>query len=238
MAILHKPEYFWPALWIGAAVALSAILALEYFFGGVEVGMGPRAPAKIVEAKLLPPFTLPAEAPAGSETVARPLFVPTRRPSPPVASAATPAIRRGQFVLTGVSIAPEMAFAFLRESATGKTHSVKMGATVNGMTVDRVEPRRVVLRLGEEIEDLTLNTLAPARVASTPAPTGAVPPAPGSSVAASAPQLTPTPPGSVPAAPPGLSDAATSAVQPGAAPAAPGTPAPPSGRRRLWINAQ
>lgn len=237
MAILRKPEHFWPALWIGVVVVLLAVLAAEHFLGDVTVGTGPRAPARIVEAKLLPPFALPANAAAVPETVAKPLFVPTRRPSPPVAASNTPSIRRGQFVLTGVTIAPDASIAFLRETASGKTHSVKKGGTVNGMAVDNVEPRRVVLRVGEEIEDLSLLTQAPGRVVAPAAPTGAVPPAPGSvAVPASLPM--PGQPGGLPVAPGSPPGAATPGVQPGLSPPAAATPAQASGRRRPWINAQ
>lgn len=251
MAILRKPEHFWPALWLALLAVLCAVLAAEHFLGGVEVGGGVRAPARVVEAKLLPPFALAGEAEAAPETVARPLFVPTRRPSPPLAAATASAIKRGQFLLTGVTVTPDAAFAFLREHATGKTHSVRKGSTVNGLTVDKVEPRRVVLRQGEEIEDLTLHTRAPARIAAAPAPSAAVPPAPGAAAV-------PAPAGSVanpvfpgtmavpasagapgsPPARPGAAPAASAAAQPGTTPAAPGTPPPATGRRRPWITAQ
>lgn len=238
MAILRKPEHFWPALWLALLVVLGAVLAVEHFFGGVEVGSGARSPARVVEAKLLPPFVLAADGDAAPETVARPLFVPTRRPSPPLASAAATTMKRGQFLLTGVTVTPDTAFAFLREHATGKTHSVRKGSTVNGLTIDKVEPRRVVLRQGEEIEDLTLYTQAPARIAAAPAPSAAVPPAPGAAAipAPAGAVANPVFPGTMAA--PGTAPAASAAAQPGATPAAPGAPPPATGRRRPWITAQ
>jgi len=240
MAILRKPEHFWPTLWIGVLVALAAIIALEHFFGGVTAGTGPRAPAKIVEARLLPPFALPPEPATPSETVAKPLFVPTRRPSPPVATAATPTMRKGQFVLTGVTIVPEVAFAFLRETASGKTLSVKKGNMVNGITVDVVEPRRVVLRMGEETEELALNIQVPARVAAAPAPGQGVPPAPGSASVAPTPGFAGQAAGT-PSAQPGAPAAAMPGAPAGApatASATPSTQAPVSQRRRPWITPQ
>ena len=216
---------------------LSIIVAIEYFFGGVTTGEGPRAPARIVEAKLLPPFTLSAEAAAGAETVARPLFVPTRRPSPPAASAAAQTMRRGQFVLTGISIAQDAAFAFLRESSSGKTHSVRKGASVNGLTVDKVEPRRVVLRMGEELEELSLQIQAPARVAAAPAPAPTdrnAQPATGTTTATTSSRF-PRPPGANPAPPPGLPSAAPHSTAPGAPAATPAAPAVTSERRRPWM---
>lgn len=240
MAILRKPEHFWPALWIGVLVALAAIVALEHFFGGVTAGTGPRAPARIVEAKLLPPFALPPESATPAETVAKPLFVPTRRPSPPLATAATPTMRKGQFVLTGVTIVPDVAFAFLRETASGKTLSVRKGNMVNGITVDIVEPRRVVLRMGEETEELALNIQVPARVAAAPAPSQGVPPAPGSAPAAPRPGFSGQAPGTPPAQPgaPAGATPAAPAGAPAATPATPSTQAPVSQRRRPWITPQ
>lgn len=240
MAILRKPEHFWPTLWIAVLVALAAIVALEHFFGGVTAGTGPRAPAKVVEARLLPPFALPPEPATPAETVAKPLFVPTRRPSPPVATAGTPVMRKGQFVLTGVTIVPDASFAFLRETASGKTLSVRKGNMVNGITVDVVEPRRVVLRMGEETEELALNIQVPARVATAPAPSQGVPPAPGSASAAATPGFAGQAPGAPPAQP-GAPAAVMPAAPPGAPGATPATPssqAPVSQRRRPWINPQ
>lgn len=243
MAILRNPEHFWPALWLCVAAVLGAVISLEHFLGSVEIGTGPRAPAKVVEAKLLPSFTLPPEAQSTSETVARPLFVPTRRLSPPVAAATLATMRKGQFVLTGVTVLPEESFVFLKEVATGKTQSVKKGAMVNGITVHTVEPRRVVLRQGEETEELPLNIQVPARVVAAPAPTGAVPPPPG---AAPVPATVPAQPSAAVA--PGLAPTAQGrdpvAATPPSRSAPPATPAAPegapqtSGRRRPWINAQ
>jgi hypothetical protein len=259
MPVLRKREYFWPFAWGGTAVVLAVVLTAEYKFGQVDVGTGQRAPAKIADAKLLPPFALAPEAQVAPETLARPLFVPARRPSPAAATAGVPVMRKGQFVLTGVTVTPEASFAFLKEVASGKTQSVKKGSQVNGIMIDVVEPRRVVLRQGDETEDLALVIQVPARVASAapnPAPgaPGAVPPAPGSAPA----PVPVAPPGAGSFAPP-MPPPAAGAVPPvlGAVPATPGNPAlagaapkesstagempaaaQPTTRRRPWMNAQ
>lgn len=240
MASLRKPEYFWPIVWGGLLVVLAAAIVVEHYFGQVTVGEGPRPPARIVEAKLLPPFSLPSEGQAAPETVARPLFVPTRRPSPPASVAAASSMKRGQFVLTGVTLTPDAAFVFLKEVATGKTQSIRKGLQVNGLTVETVEPRRVVLRQADETEELALNIQVPPRVAAAPAPSTAVPGAPGAPGVAGVP---PGPPTRMPVNP------ATGPVPPGSgapapapaaqgAPATPQVPAPATGRRRPWINPQ
>ena len=267
MDALRKPEFFWPAVWGVAAAALVIVLVLEHDFGTVEIDNGARAPAKIADAKLLPPYALAPEAEAAPETVARPLFVPTRRPSPPAAVAAAATMKKGQFVLTGVMVTPEMSFAYLKEVANGKTQSVKRGTAVNGITVDLVEGRRVVLKQGDEVEELALAIQVPSRIANVP---GQPPPQPGLPPASSGPM---PPPGGVPmvpgtfqpavpnvsatqnasgvppaptmpgvpvaAAPAGVNPPATG-PQPTTAPAAQSLPQPnqPSGRRRPWINAQ
>ncbi len=249
MGLLRKPGYLWPALWGAVVVAMGAVLYAEYEFGKVQAGTGPRAPAKVAEARVLPAFALPPEAQAAPETVARPLFVPTRRPSPPAAVAAVPVMRKSQFVLTGVTVTPELSFAFLKEVATGKTQSVKKGGQVNGITVEAVEARRVVLKQGEETEELPLNIQVPARVAAAPAATGAVPPAPGATAVpgaapGAAPRAVPgidgtaVPPRPVPGAPPAAPGSLPGAAAAPAPAPAPGMQAPATGRRRPWINAQ
>lgn len=239
MKFLSRPERFWPAFWASIVVVLGAVIALEHFFGAVDVGEGARVPAKVVEAKLLPPFTLPSEAEVAPETTARPLFVPTRRPSPPLATASASTMKRGQYVLTGVTVTPDAAFAFLKEVAGGKTQSVRKGAQVGGITVETVEPRRVVLRQGDEIEELSLNVQVPPRMTAARAPSTALPPVPGAP---------PTPPGAATPAPPTRAGPAriplpgfpggTPPATPPATSGAPATTAPVSGRRRPWINAQ
>ena len=258
MASLRRPEFFWPLLWGALAFVLVVLLAAEYEFGKVDAGTGPRTPAKVVEARLIPPFALAPEAQVAPETAARPIFVPARRLSPPAATASAPVMRKGQFVLTGITVTPEASYVFLRESSTGKTKSVRRGEMVNGITIDVVEPRRAVLRQGEETEDLVLNIQVPARMTAAvpasgqaPAPgvpgavhlqpgmpvPGAVPHAPGAVMPAlgevpPVPRAVPPAPGAVPAA------AVPAAPKDQAAGTQPPAPTPPSGRRRPWINAQ
>jgi len=239
MTFLSTPERLWPVFWATVVAVLGAVVASEYFFGSVDAGKGTRLPAKVADAKLLPPFSLPPEAQAAPETTARPLFVPTRRSSPPVAAAAQSTMKRGQFVLTGVTVTPDAAFAFLRE-AGGKTQSVRKGAQVGGITVDIIEPRRVVLRQGEETEELALNVQVPSRVVAAPPPSGATPPAPGAVPApggaippAARPQIPGMPPSTLPGA-----GAPAAAAAPQAVPGTPAASAPVTGRRRPWINAQ
>jgi hypothetical protein len=70
--------------------------------------------------------------------------------------AAKPRLQKGQLVLTGTAVVDQKSIAFLREAAGGKSRSVRVGETVNGLTVADVKPDRVRLTLGDESEDLVL----------------------------------------------------------------------------------
>ena len=71
------------------------------------------------------------------------MFVPTRRPAPPAVPAAQesakPRMQKGQFVLTGTAVVEQKSVAFLRESAGGKSRSVRVGETINGLARRRSE---------------------------------------------------------------------------------------------------
>ena len=155
MAMLRKSEHFWPLLWGGAALVLVLVLVLEHQFGGSSAGQGPRAPPKVAEAKLLPAFHLPPELQSGAETLARPLFVPGRRPSPP-ALAGPGTMKRGQFVLQGTTLVGSLQIALLKEISSGAIHRVEKGGQILGMTLAEITPEQVVLRSGDDSETLPL----------------------------------------------------------------------------------
>ena len=182
---------FWQRYGLTATLGLAAI----GFLGAVghETGWGqavrlplpaannvPRT-ADMVAA--LPGFALPSLENAFKETADRPLFTPTRRPTAGNLAANAPVMKKGQFKLSGTSVSNDLTVAFLFETATGKTVRITKGKEINGMTLDVVEAGRVVLKLGEETEELTLRTAAsppaPVKVAA-PAPPVAVPAAPAS----------------------------------------------------------
>jgi len=226
---------FWVALWGGAAVALALVIGVEHYLGGEEPLATPRVPAKVADARMLPPFTLAAADQVAPETATRPLFIPTRRPAPPAATVQQ-TMRKGQFALTGVTVSSEASFAFLRELSTGKTKSVRKGAEVNGLRVDTVEPRRVVLRQGEETEDLFLAIQSPPKSATPPPGTPGAPGPAGVPPNLFAPGGVPLPgaPGGPPmpgAAPqPGVASPANPAATP-----TPGVEGPSTGRRRPYM---
>ena len=178
----------------GVKAVLSTLLIGVAAVIGYEVDWGLRdnapvaVPTKVAiqnsEQALLPAFVLPPIDPTYKETVERPLFIPTRRPAPEGTALAAGSMKKGQYKLTGTSINSTMTVAYLVETASGKALRALRGAEVgpgSGIKVDKVEATRVILRQGDETEELTLRTAA-----SLPRPTTAVvaaPPAPGQSVA-------------------------------------------------------
>lgn len=106
------------------------------------------------------PYRLPAQG-KYHEIDARPLFVATRRPEPPVpeepAAEPPPAGPEKKFLLLGVAISPVGTTALLRpEGPNAKTVRVKPGETLEGWALDKVFPDRVVIRQGQTTRELNL----------------------------------------------------------------------------------
>jgi hypothetical protein len=182
----------------GIMAAMLAVVGVETEWGTkwrAEPPRADRAANKNGDDTVLPAFVLPPVDVAFKETVERPLFVPTRRPAPAGASGLD-AMKKGQYKLTGTSINDTLTMVFLLETATGKTLRAAKGKEITGtrIVVDTVEPARVVLKQGEDTEELKLSTAPspPRPVAPTPGQPGqAVPPGQPAAVAGAF----PTPPG-------------------------------------------
>ena len=216
-AATGREKYFLLAM-AGLSLLLAGVLLWEW-----ERGMGlqrdllklRKMPVTAVPPqKILPEFSLPDPETGFPELLARPIFSTSRRTFVAAAPEDAGAMKKGQFVLVGVLISPRQRSALLRDVATGKTETVAQVGVVRGMTVGQVMPGRVVLRQGEESEELLLNVLtgpklpqraqvastpaavaSPARVASAPGPiagsggpTSAAPAKPDSPPPASRPQ--------------------------------------------------
>lgn len=170
MTINRAPQLWKTVAWLVFCFALVIIILFEM-----------RAPSKAVRSKnsnqamkiapiaLSPELSLPPLAETYTETTARPILSPARRPAPPspvVAGVAPkPAMKRGQFMLVGVTITKEKNIALLRELAGGKTLRVERGQVVNGLTVEKVEPEKVTLKFEDEREDVVLRIAAAPRSA-------------------------------------------------------------------------
>jgi hypothetical protein len=197
---MSSPSLRWRALpwWTLPLAALAVALGKEVDWGRrIHVLPEPESPVqpKLVTAFTLPDYQIEGGLAAHSETVARTLFNPTRRPSPQVAGDTTKKqLQRGQFVLTGTTIAGDRSIAFVREVAGNKARSVRKGDQLNGMLVTEVAPDRVKLTLGDEAEEIVLKsspgpktTIAPPQVAA-PSPPYVMPGSPEAApVPASAP---------------------------------------------------
>ena len=201
------------------AVLLAAVLAVELASGAAlreRIAAATPPGAAVVQTKLLP--TIPVVNPEQeyAETGNRPLFIQTRRPAPTQATPTTAsAMSKGQFVLTGVTIAGAMKIALLREKSSGRVVRVEQGKDVNGITVAQIDPEQVTLTQGGDQEVVQL-------LVTKGVPTPPVPPQ------AAAPSAGPFAPsgGAVPPPPqPGVNPALRT-QPPVSAPAPPGAPPP------------
>ncbi len=192
--------------WIVPTLALAILLGLEVDWGR-RVHRLPDAPPSIeprpVTPTLLPEYKIEGGLAAHAETVNRTLFNPTRRPAPALAGdGGRKQMQRGQFLLTGTTVAGDRSIAFLREVAGGKSRTVRQGEQVNGMLVAEVKTDRVKLTLGDESEELVLKVAAGPRTTIPPAPP-----------AASAMPLPTGQPGGATASAPGQTPSAADATQ-------------------------
>jgi general secretion pathway protein N len=198
----------WLWLLIGGLATVAVFWQLRY---------PPRPPTRAANAALrlpelptaTPPelFQLPLE-PSG-DWVARPLFIASRRPEPPLPpDEATlpekpPAGPDPTFTLLGVLIAPQSTVALLRpDGPNARIARIKAGEMVGDWRLDAVFPNRVVLRKGEATQEVALKPLK--KLPGPRAKRGGVAPPPNAEPAAhgsmAAPQFNPPPP-PVPAPP-------------------------------------
>lgn len=210
---------------IGRALTLGLFpLVMAAFVGTQSAWAQAKAPAaatpagtKPLELSLLPDYAIAGGLESRTETVERTLFNPTRRPaptaSPAAQEAARPRMQRGQFTLTGTTMAPEgKNTAFLREVNGGKSRRVSEGDTINGLRVAEVTPDRVKLTMGDEQEELHLKVLANPR--PTPAASPSVAQAAPAAAAPAAGRVVPVPPqAAAPTPPQGISPSQQSLIE-------------------------
>jgi len=108
-----------------------------------------------------------------AEINARPLFIATRRPEPPPPPEEEPppkppATPEQKLMLLGIVISPGMQAALLRpEELNAKTAQIKLGETVGEWQLEAIFPNRVVVRKGQETQELMLT-----RLKKSPGPRG------------------------------------------------------------------
>ena len=141
---------------------LALLLALTI---GIELDWGPRISlpmpmpqkTKVAALPLQREFGLPPLEQNYTEMLARPFFVPTRRPPPPVPiDAPQSAMRKGQFYLVGVILDKGKNIAILQEITNGKVSRVEQGKEINGMQLEKLEPEKITFKQGEDREEVVL----------------------------------------------------------------------------------
>jgi len=140
------------------------VIGFETGFGArlaPSIASGVSRPAAPFQAKLMPALAAVDPDQLYPEMAARPLFVPLRRPAPAAEQAAASNMKKGQFVLQGVTIAGDTKIALLREKSTGHIHRIEKGREVNGIKVAEVLPESVTLAQGSEQEVLPLQVMKP-----------------------------------------------------------------------------
>jgi hypothetical protein len=161
-----------------AGLVLLVAIGLEVAFGSnLKAALDAREGRRVVpaEAKLLPSLAAIGAEQAYPETVARPLFIPTRRPAPEAPVTAQGALQRGQYVLQGTIVVGENRIAMLKEKSSGKIVRVERGKDFNGMKVVAIEKEAVTLGVGNDEEKLVLNVIRPPAGVAAAAPSGPFP---------------------------------------------------------------
>jgi hypothetical protein len=189
MSIAVTPLKIEIMLWLIVCVGLSIVVGEQVGWGRSLSPATPRLDSGLSAYQpptLQAPFSL---LPADSflEVTLRPLFISTRRPPPPPppVEPPKPTMRKGQFILVGVTIVPPVKVAFLHEISRNKVVAVHEGQQVNGVSVDQIEERSVTLKQYDDQEQLGLKVnalprknqppttlLQPATAITTPQVTG------------------------------------------------------------------
>lgn len=166
---------------IGAlAIGLLGVIGYETQWGSSlrpVPGVAVVQAAKGGDTSLLPAFELPPIESGFKDTVERPLFLPTRRPIPVATGVVQPMMKKGQFRLAGTVVNQSMPYAFLVEISTGKGMRVAKGSEIisTGISVALIDAVRVVLKQGDETEELTLRTASSPPAAPVVFPGAGVP---------------------------------------------------------------
>jgi len=208
---------------LSAVVAILAVVILWETQWGASLHeplpLKPLAAPAAVEPKLLPVLVASAPEQAWPETGARPLFVPGRRPAPPLNAPA--AMRKGQFILQGTTIVGPLSIAMFKEVSSGKVFRVEKGKELLGMMLAEVGPGSAKLQVGDDSETLQLTVTkgqpAPPAAAQAAAQAGPFP----SSAPGPGPVPMPVPPAATAGGPPVPTP---STGRPVGMPAAPGAP--------------
>jgi hypothetical protein len=166
-----------------ALVAIAAALAgalgwmtdWGHDFYETDAQAAAKVTAKADATSVLPDFKLSPESNAYAQIADRPLLNPTRKPAPTQAIAAVapeppkPQIRRGLYQLVGVADYGSVKVAQVRELATRKVATVKVGDALQELTVRKVTADSVTLSFASEEDVISMAKYTPS--GQIPAPT-------------------------------------------------------------------
>lgn len=172
---------------LASAVALFAALGIETDWGAALTAPPLQLRSGAVKAdatSVLPDFRLGSEASAYSQIVERPLLNPSRKPAPTQLVTAAPEppkpqVRRGLYQLVGITDLGAVKIAQVREIASNRVTSVRLGDQLQEMTVAKVESSQVTLAFQGETDVIEMAKFtASGRVPqpAAPPPVSAQPP--------------------------------------------------------------
>ena len=186
MKTLAGREKYFLLTMVGLGMLLAGVLLWEWERGmALErslLALRKMPVTAVPPQKVLPEFMLPDLQTGFPELLARPVFSPNRRAYATAGQAEAEMMKKGQFVLVGVLLSPRQQSALLRDIKTGKTETVAKAGTIRSMVVGDIQANRVVLRQGDESEELLLNVqtgpkvVPPQRTMVAPLDTSVPPP--------------------------------------------------------------
>lgn len=159
----------WSSNWLLLPVVVLTALAYAEMHFQVGQGSGYQsvAPSGTSVAPMPVPLFALLERESFSETLARPLFMPNRRPAEPAApesAAATPRAapaKANRYALSAIIIIDDERIALLTDTATGGLNRVREGESVAGWQVEAIRADSAVLTNGDIREELALRHFGP-----------------------------------------------------------------------------
>jgi hypothetical protein len=138
--------------------------------------------AKLEAASVLPDFKLSPESNAYAQIADRPLLNPTRKPAPTQAIVAVapepprPQIRRGLYQLIGVTDYGSVKVAQVKEVASNKVKSVRVGDELQELRVASLDQSKLTLTFAGESETIEIAKFTSSGRVPQPAPPPQPPP--------------------------------------------------------------
>ncbi len=144
-----------------ACVALAAILGVEAYTPAEPPASSLAAPVAAADhAEDLPARSYESKPlDSYSEIAERPVFSPSRRPSPAERRSADGGGRSGHdnLMLAGVIMAADKRLALIETAKTSGVVVVREGQSVEGWTIDAISAEKVVISQGIEVFELLLD---------------------------------------------------------------------------------